>query len=149
MGELGALFNPGMRHELEERRSKAARREEEGNARDADLRIDLESGVAVINIPGDEDDAVPGIGSTDTASGGTSSGETASGETASVDTPSRETASGATESDANAATGRDTGVGGNTEGGSRDASAAGQEPEQPATTPLRPRGKRGMSTSTR
>jgi hypothetical protein len=103
----------------------------------------------VINIPGDEDDAVPGIGSTDTASGGTSSGETASDETASVDTPSRETASGATESDANAATGRDTGVGGNTEGGSRDASAAGQEPEQPATTPLRPRGKRGMSTSTR
>ena len=56
MGELGALFNPGMRHELEERQSKAARREEEGNARDADLRIDLESGVAVINIPGDEHD---------------------------------------------------------------------------------------------
>ncbi len=56
MGELGALFNPGMRHELEERRSKAARREEEGNARDGDLRIDLESGVAVINVtqPADE-----------------------------------------------------------------------------------------------
>ena len=52
MGELGALFNPGMRHELEERRSKAMRREEEGNARDGDLRIDLESGVAVINVPG-------------------------------------------------------------------------------------------------
>ena len=52
MGELGALFNPGMRHELEERQAKAARREEEGNARDGDLRIDLESGVAVINIPG-------------------------------------------------------------------------------------------------
>ena len=51
MGELGALFNPGMRHELEERRSKAARREEEGNARDGDLRIDLDSGVAVINVP--------------------------------------------------------------------------------------------------
>ena len=31
-----ALFNPGMRHELEERRSKAMRREEEGNARDGD-----------------------------------------------------------------------------------------------------------------
>ena len=56
MGELGALFNPGMRHELEERRSKAARREEEGNARDGDLRIDLESGVAVINSPGDDPD---------------------------------------------------------------------------------------------
>jgi len=52
MGELGALFNPGMRHELEERQAKAARREEEGNARDGDLRIDLESGVAVINIHG-------------------------------------------------------------------------------------------------
>jgi len=51
LGELGALFNPGMRHELEERRSKAMRREEEGNARDGDLRIDLESGVAVINSP--------------------------------------------------------------------------------------------------
>ena len=60
MGELGALFNPGMRHELEERRSKAARREEEGNARDGDLRIDLESGVAVINIPGDDQDQSPG-----------------------------------------------------------------------------------------
>src|SRR6478609_7624593 len=57
MGELGALFNPGMRHELEERRAKAARREEEGNARDGDLRIDLESGVAVINAPGDDDPA--------------------------------------------------------------------------------------------
>jgi len=56
MGELGALFNPGMRHELEERQSKAARREEEGNARDGDLRIDLESGVAVINVPGDDED---------------------------------------------------------------------------------------------
>ena len=37
MGELGALFNPGMRHELVERRALAARREEEGNARDGDL----------------------------------------------------------------------------------------------------------------
>src|SRR6478752_3078391 len=56
MGELGALFNPGMRHELEERQAKAARREEEGNARDGDLRIDLESGVAVINVPGNDED---------------------------------------------------------------------------------------------
>ena len=56
MGELGALFNPGMRHELEERRSKAMRREEEGNARDGDLRIDLESGVAVINVPAADTD---------------------------------------------------------------------------------------------
>ena len=40
-----------MRHEIEERESKANRREEEGNARDGDLRIDLASGVAVIGIP--------------------------------------------------------------------------------------------------
>ncbi len=52
LGELGALFNPGMRHEIEERESKANRREEEGNARDGDLRIDLASGVAVINLLG-------------------------------------------------------------------------------------------------
>ncbi len=51
LGELGALFNPGMRHEIEERKSKANRREEEGNARDGDIRIDLASGVAVINLP--------------------------------------------------------------------------------------------------
>lgn len=50
LGELGALFNPGMRHEIEERQAKANRREEEGNARDGDLRIDLASGVAVINL---------------------------------------------------------------------------------------------------
>ena len=50
LGELGALFNPGMRHEIEERQAKANRREEEGNARDGDLRIDLASGVAVINM---------------------------------------------------------------------------------------------------
>jgi hypothetical protein len=67
MGELGALFNPGMRHELEERRARAARREEEGNARDGDLRIDLDSGVAVINAPDDDDSerAVPADRPTD------------------------------------------------------------------------------------
>jgi hypothetical protein len=67
MGELGALFNPGMRHELEERQAKAARREEEGNARDGDLRIDLESGVAVINVPGSDEDT---DGSTDNSNAG-------------------------------------------------------------------------------
>jgi hypothetical protein len=51
LGELGALFNPGMRHELEERRSKALIREEEGNARKGNLHIDLDSGVAVIAVP--------------------------------------------------------------------------------------------------
>lgn len=50
MGELGALFNPGMRHEIAERKAKAARREEEGSADPGDLRIDLLSGVAVIAL---------------------------------------------------------------------------------------------------
>lgn len=50
MGELGALFNPGMRHEIEERKSKAVRREEDGTADPGDLRIDLFSGVAVIAL---------------------------------------------------------------------------------------------------
>lgn len=50
MGPLGEIFNPGFRHEIEERQRKANRREEEGNARDGDdVRIDLESGVAVID----------------------------------------------------------------------------------------------------
>jgi hypothetical protein len=52
MGELGALFNPGMRHEIEERQSKASRREEEGQADPGNLRIDLLSGVAVIKMGG-------------------------------------------------------------------------------------------------
>ncbi|MEJ7649094.1 MAG: DUF6191 domain-containing protein [Nakamurella sp.] len=63
MGELGALFNPGMRHEIEERKSKELRREEEGDSDPGDLRIDLFSGVAVIALgkngpiaPGDEAD---------------------------------------------------------------------------------------------
>ncbi|AZI58132.1 hypothetical protein EH165_08255 [Nakamurella antarctica] len=51
MGPLGEIFNPGMRHEIEERRSKALRREEEGHGRDSDLRIDLESGFVVIESP--------------------------------------------------------------------------------------------------
>jgi len=63
VGPLGEIFNPGMRHEIEERRSKALRREEDGNARDADLRIDLESGFVNITappvtpVPDDTDDA--------------------------------------------------------------------------------------------
>ena len=63
MGELGALFNPGMRHEIEERKSKELRREEEADSDPGDLRIDLFSGVAVIALgkngpiaPGDEAD---------------------------------------------------------------------------------------------
>ena len=80
MGELGALFNPGMRHELEERRAKAARREEEGNARDGDLRIDLESGVAVINAPEDDDAvAADDRSNTDVRSDAAESGSAGSG----------------------------------------------------------------------
>lgn len=60
LGELGALFNPGMRHEIEERQSKENRREEEGNARDGDLRIDLASGVAVINVHGTSGTGIKG-----------------------------------------------------------------------------------------
>lgn len=67
MGELGALFNPGMRHEIEERESKQNRREEEGNARDGDLRIDLASGIAVINIPGKPAGESPGETSSESA----------------------------------------------------------------------------------
>lgn len=73
MGELGALFNPGMRHEIEERESKQNRREEEGNARDGDLRIDLASGVAVINVPGRAAGAGPDEGDGDVEQAGQAS----------------------------------------------------------------------------
>jgi hypothetical protein len=125
MGELGALFNPGMRHELEERQAKAARREEEGNARDGDLRIDLESGVAVINIPGADGDqsSVEGAASSgDTAATAASDDESGpAGQ--STDTQSTDTQSADTES----------------------AAAA----EAPPAQVLRPRGKRGLSASQR
>ena len=111
MGELGALFNPGMRHELEERRAKAARREEEGNARDGDLRIDLESGVAVINIADEDDDTVE-------ASSSKSADDSEQGANSDPDSV-----------------------------GARSAVDPESNPAPPA--PLRPRGKRGMSTSAR
>jgi len=41
-----------MRHEIEERRSKELRREEEGNATKGGLHIDLESGYVHIVAPG-------------------------------------------------------------------------------------------------
>jgi hypothetical protein len=120
MGELGALFNPGMRHELEERQSKAARREEEGNARDGDLRIDLESGVAVINITGSDDDQDDERGArADADNGSAAQPDAAAGPTG------RHAAESADED---------------------DQSAAGIKPEPPA---LRPRGKRGMSAANR
>ena len=49
MGELGVLFNPGMRHEREEKLAKQMLREDEGTGRKGRLGIDLESGVVVIN----------------------------------------------------------------------------------------------------
>jgi hypothetical protein len=121
MGELGALFNPGMRHELEERQSKAARREEEGNARDGDLRIDLESGVAVINIAGDDDQ--------DGERGNGASAAAANGSATDQDATARPTGRHAAEAADDA-----------------DQSAAETKPEPPA---LRPRGKRGMSAANR
>lgn len=57
LGEIGALFNPGMRHEIEERRRKQSHREEAGNADPGKLGIDLLSGTAVINIGARAQDA--------------------------------------------------------------------------------------------
>jgi hypothetical protein len=130
MGELGALFNPGMRHELEERQSKAARREEEGNARDGDLRIDLESGVAVINVPGDDDDTdQPTVDTKARPDRTTADQPTADRTTADQPTADRTTA-GQVPADQVPA----------------DQVEEAAEPEPPV---LRPRGKRGMSTANR
>jgi Family of unknown function (DUF6191) len=129
MGELGALFNPGMRHELEERRAKAARREEEGNARDGDLRIDLESGVAVINIHGDD------------AAGEDSAGDRGAAETVARDDDQGDGANVTRPDSTNTA-----------EPARQDLTeAAGVVASSDAAAPerLRPRGKRGMSASTR
>jgi len=132
MGELGALFNPGMRHELEERRAKAARREEEGNARDGDLRIDLESGVAVINIPGADEDSVDGDGVSEPGVSEDSVSEDGAG-------PASTPVSDAADAPASSTV-------------CVDDSAAPQESadkSQRLAPALRPRGKRGMSTSSR
>jgi hypothetical protein len=128
MGELGALFNPGMRHELEERRARAARREEEGNARDGDLRIDLESGVAIINSPGDEDESDPA---------GPSSAQSDPSDSAGSD-------SGAPDSGAPGP--------GATEPGGTDSTGSATEaepPEEANPASLRPRGKRAMTATRR
>ena len=132
MGELGALFNPGMRHELEERRSKAMRREEEGNARDGDLRIDLESGVAVINVPGADG------GSADRGERAPEQDRTALGGTALGDQPAAQNrgAEAPASSDEPAAAG--------TSADAADADAGATRPTQP-----RPRGKRGLAASSR
>jgi len=123
MGELGALFNPGMRHELEERQAKASRREEEGNARDGDLRIDLESGVAVINVAGtdaDEDAAESFEAEAADARSGPDAGQVASDEPV-----AHKADTGKTSDDAK-------------------TTAAQDGPTVPS---VRPRGKRGLSHS--
>ncbi len=124
MGELGALFNPGMRHELEERRSRAERREEEGNARDGDLRIDLDSGVAVINAH-DEDDAHED----DTE-------ENSAGGNDTVGNGSGEARAGGPEVDGARA-------------GAAEQASDGRLDDEQAPAPVRPRGKRAMSASRR
>lgn len=143
MGELGALFNPGMRHELEERRARAARREEEGNARDGDLRIDLDSGVAIINSQ-DEDESDP-AGSPSTRSGpsdaaGADSGATEAGaaEPGGADVAGSLTEAGSAETEAGAP---------DAEAVPADAEAGAPEESNPA--PLRPRGKRAMTATRR
>ncbi len=122
MGELGALFNPGMRHELEERRSRAERREEEGNARDGDLRIDLDSGVAVINAQ-DEDDAH----------------ENDTGDTV-RNGPGQPRAGGPQVDGAQA---------GGAQAGAAEQAADERLDDEQAPAPVRPRGKRAMSASRR
>ena len=139
MGELGALFNPGMRHELEERQAKASRREEEGNARDGDLRIDLESGVAVINVAGEEageSDSETSRAESDSASaadGNTSTEDAVAGFPNGDDQVVDQVADDAA-ADAEAAAG---------------AAAVTVAPGRPSTPAVKPRGKRGLSHSTR
>jgi hypothetical protein len=140
MGELGALFNPGMRHELEERRARAARREEEGSARDGDLRIDLESGVAVINAPGDE-------GSVEADQTALADGENA------AEARTGSEASESADPDTNLSFGAEstsagTADSGTSDSGTTDSGTAG-EPAEAAPPPLRPRGKRAMSATRR
>ena len=140
MGELGALFNPGMRHELEERQAKASRREEEGNARDGDLRIDLESGVAVINVAGEEagesDTGTSQAAGTNSASAtsGTTSTEDAAAELPNGDDQVVDQVAADAAVDAEAAAG---------------AAAATVAPDRPAAPAVKPRGKRGLSHSSR
>ena len=140
MGELGALFNPGMRHELEERRAKAARREEEGNARDGDLRIDLESGVAVINAQGDDDPA--GAADRSTTGSATSDGaESGPG------------GPGSAVPGASASAGAGSGAAASMPDGSdpsgSDAARAADEAPATEPAPLRPRGKRATTAARR
>ena len=144
MGELGALFNPGMRHELEERRAKAARREEEGNARDGDLRIDLESGVAVINAPEDDDAvAADDRSNIDVRSDAAESGSAGSGAAGSGAAAPTSDGSDAGESDP----ARSDAAGSDAAGSDGGPAAEAVPAAEPA--PLRPRGKRATTAARR
>ena len=173
MGELGALFNPGMRHELEERRARAARREEEGNARDGDLRIDLESGVAVINAPGDDTPVDSGgaspersvvaesIGPETTASdsggsdtggsdtGGSDTAESTTAESTTAESDSAESGSPGSKSAGPESSGPESS---GPESGGPESGGTASETDPAADSnpaPLRPRGKRAMSAARR
>lgn len=142
LGELGALFNPGMRHEQEERRAKALRREEEGNSRDVDPRIDLESGVAVITT-GDEasdqpatteGEALPGVGRSSSAGSVTPSN-------ADQDVTDADQAVTSSDRSADPAPDQD---GAGQPGGPQTDDNGAATPARP-----RPRGKRGLATRPR
>ena len=140
MGELGALFNPGMRHELEERRSKAMRREEEGNARDGDLRIDLESGIAVINAPA--------------ANGGTAEQSPAAAEQtgdAEQDAPGEQGAADEQDTAGEQDAVSESGAADGDEAPAQDLpdQADGADPAVAPPAQPRPRGKRGLAASSR
>lgn len=143
MGELGALFNPGMRHELEERRSKAMRREEEGNARDGDLRIDLESGVAVINVPGgDASSADAGQ-----PEQGASADEQPAGQARAEDSDRAPARNSSATTSSNTSSDTSDGPAVAASSGSPAAAADPDAPAAPAQP--RPRGKRGLAASSR
>lgn len=97
MGELGALFNPGMRHEIEERKAKESRREEAGNADPGNKRIDLLSGVAVINMRSktpkhaSQEDTVSDQAAQNDTTAETPAAQTPSAETRAPETPAAET----------------------------------------------------------
>ncbi len=152
LGEFGALFNPGMRHELEERRAKQMLREEEGTGRKGRMGIDLDSGVAL--IPGRES-----AGRADRAD------DADDADTTDADvSDAHADASDATDdhADSTAADSTDTGAGdrngtqasGDRSGDRSGRGAAGQREDRAATTDVRrlavPAGKarRGASGNT-
>jgi hypothetical protein len=155
MGELGALFNPGMRHELEERRSKAMRREEEGNARDGDLRIDLESGVAVIAVDRDEDE--PASATADQPTSAAEDQPAFATEDESTSATADESSSATAGDSAGSVQPADAGsLAGENPLPADPGSAAGENPlpvdagsapSSEAPAELRPRGKRGLAAS--